>query len=251
MVDIKDYLDYTKSDIKSCHKKKFQLQYVDVEDYDDLKPLQYTLVVKKSKLTTFSGGVKETTNNIEPGSFVVCNKENDKYAITPKNMKRLYSLGTITTIDQPRKCVKVSSHKLKKVYNKKSIKFKAPWGEDMIANNNDYLILDGDSAYRIRDKVFNKTYTIKKTQNGGGAKKKKSNKKKSNKKKSNKKKLSPREIARCDNIREKCKTCMKKNGLTGSARPYDLSDRGCWNKCYYTKLDECDLTLKRVMLSRK
>ena len=173
MVDIKEYLDYTKNDTHSCYKNRFQLQYVDVEDYDQLKPLQYTLVVKKSKLTTYSGGVKETTNNIKPGSFVVCNKENDKYALTPKDMKRLYSLGTISTKDQPRQCVKVSSQKLKKVYNKQSITFKAPWGEDMIAKNNDYLILDGNSAYRIRDKVFKKTYTMKKKQSGGGKKKKK------------------------------------------------------------------------------
>ena len=63
--------------------------------------------------------------------------------------------------------------------------------------------------------------------------------------------LSSKKLARCDNIRDKCKTCIKKNGLTSSASPYDLSDRGCDKKCYYAKLEDCDLTLKRVMSSRK
>ena len=163
-VDIRSYLTHHKTQVQNCHKKDMSLKYVNVDDYAKLKPLQYTLATEKSMLETFIGGKKEVKTKVNPGNFVICGIKKELYTVTPQKMKTLYHFGDITTISQPRKCLKVTKKNLQKVYNKNSIRFEPPWGGEMLAENGDYLILSDNGAYRVEKNAFKKTYQLQKTQ---------------------------------------------------------------------------------------
>jgi len=162
-VDISLYLKNQKTQIQECQKKHMSLKYVNVDDYKKLNRLQYTLATTKDKLETFISGKKEVTTQVLPGNFVICGAKKELYTVTPQKMKELYHLGDITTINQPRKCVKVTRKNLQKLYNKDYIHFEPPWGGEMLAENGDYLVLSDDGAYRVEKNAFKQTYQLNKT----------------------------------------------------------------------------------------
>ena len=110
----------------------------------------------EQQVRTVIDGKVETTNVAHPGDYIVTGASGEKYVLTSEKMKSRYKKIADNQYEAIGECFAVK-------YNGKSFKFTAPWGEDMICNNGDYIcstILDGSDVYRIEKEVFKKTYKL-------------------------------------------------------------------------------------------
>ena len=111
-------------------------------------------VLVETKVVTEIKGEVETVNIAKPGDFIVTGAEGEKYVLTPEKFESRYKhkVGNVYTATGG--CYAVQ-------YEGIDFAFKAPWGEDMICKDQDYIcstVLTGDDVYRIERLIFLKTY---------------------------------------------------------------------------------------------
>lgn len=105
-------------------------------------------------LYTIINGVCETTNNVNPGDYVVTGPLNEQFALKPETFRKRYRVVAGNVAEAIGECFGAP-------YIGKSFNFTAPWGELTLCENNDYLVSPDDSfssAYRIEAEAFAKTY---------------------------------------------------------------------------------------------
>ena len=166
--DIKKLKNYAKkhNTIVSCSKKRTTMRYNPTNDFDKLKPYQYTIAIEEKYLDTMVSGKRENVKKVNPGDFVFCGPKNEKYSLDPVNAKKNYDFSDITTKFIPRKCIIPTKQEIKMLYGKKQLEFVPSWGGSMMmAYPGDTIVLEKmkvDSGYRIAKSVFNKTYKLDK-----------------------------------------------------------------------------------------
>ena len=167
--DIKKLKNYAKkhNKIRGCSKKQTTMKYNPTNDFDKLKPYQYTIAKEEKYLDTMVGGEKESVKKVNPGDFVFCGPKNEKYALDPANTKKNYDFSDITTKFIPRKCIIPTKREIERLYGKKHLEFVPSWGGSlMMAYPGDTIVLEKmkvDSGYRIAKSVFDKTYKLDKS----------------------------------------------------------------------------------------
>lgn len=116
------------------------------------------------EVITIIDGEEETKNVAKDGDILVKGVSGEKYIVPVKTFKERYTTTDNKQItDIPTTFTKFTSTGFVYAFQWKNPKltFVAPWGEEMICNENDFLAttsLDDIEVYRIELKTFNKSY---------------------------------------------------------------------------------------------
>ena len=76
---------------RTVHSYKF----MKVEDYNKLKPLTYTILIKNTNIITIINGKKETEQQLQRGDYVMCGKKGEKYGHKLEKVLDLFDMGII------------------------------------------------------------------------------------------------------------------------------------------------------------
>jgi len=140
-------------EFKETTKQAKQYQYTDSSQ--DMPAMSYTVVQQQQPVVTITSDGKETQNVAEPNDIIMSGPSREQYVVKPEKFPKLYAGkigGTVTPEQSPRIVARVENIT-------QPITFKAPWGEDMILKQGDYLVKDGDQGYyRIAQKEYDETY---------------------------------------------------------------------------------------------
>lgn len=121
---------------------------------DEIPPMSYKVLHDSGVSVTFVGGEKETQRSHAAGDIMVCGPEGECYTMSPKKFAKNYDgeVGGDVVVEQ-------SPRMVARYDGVDSVRFTAPWGEEMILNPGDYLVKEGEGQYyRIEGGVFRKTY---------------------------------------------------------------------------------------------
>ena len=138
---------------KETTKQAKQYQYTDSSQ--NMPAMSYTVVETQQPVVTVTSDGKETQNVAEPNDIIMSGPSREQYVVKPEKFPKLYTGkigGTVTPEQSPRIVARVDNID-------QPITFKAPWGEDMILKQGDYLVKDADQGYyRIAQKEYDETY---------------------------------------------------------------------------------------------
>lgn len=139
--------------------------------YKKFKNIYARKATPGEKIETITADGLETVNTAKAGDMVVRNQTNAKemYIMSTEKFNKRYSflkeaedgfseykpLGKVIGIE-------LNSETISALGLPTEFKFIAPWGEEMVAKNNDYLVspLGHDEVYRIARVEFFETYTF-------------------------------------------------------------------------------------------
>lgn len=128
-----------------------------LKEYKKFGAVTVEKVKLPTKVHTIIDGKIETVNTAKPGEYIVTGIAGETYVLTAEKLKSRYKKVKGNTYEAIGECYAIQ-------YVGKPFKFKAPWGEDMLCENGDYICstaLDGSDVYRIEKEVFKKTYKLK------------------------------------------------------------------------------------------
>lgn len=130
-------------------------KYSFVDSTKDMPAMSYAVAKEEQQVVTYTSDGKETQNVAAPNDIIMSGPSKEQYVVKAAKFPKLYAgnvgdtvipeqgprtVARVETIDQP-------------------ITFKAPWGEDMVLKNGDYLVKDGDQGYyRIAKHEYEQTY---------------------------------------------------------------------------------------------
>lgn len=143
---------------RPTRKKQLPYKFVDLMKVDvkGMPALSYGVNYESGLVvvTVLPDG-KETSNTAEKGDIIMSGVSREKYVIKAAKFPKLYagSIGrTVTPEQSPRMVARYTGSQ--------TITFQAPWGEQMILKNGDYVVreADGKGYYRIAKAEFEKTY---------------------------------------------------------------------------------------------
>lgn len=154
-----------KSKLEHFERNPSIYKYVEVKDYKKLKPLQYTILLKNTKIITKVDGKKENHINLKRGDYVISGVKNEKYGLSLEKILKSYNLGNIISKPVIRKGIKLTKKNSNKKSSKGDIEITPSWGGKQFLKVGDYILmeLDGKKFYGINDKAFKKTYKKVKT----------------------------------------------------------------------------------------
>ena len=134
--------------------------YVDVKNYKKLKPFQFMILVKNTRVVTVVDGKKENHINLKRGDYVICGAKNEKYGLTLEKILGGYNLGNIVSKPVIRKGIKLTKNNTKKKSSKSEIEITPSWGGKQYLQVGDYILMElgGKKYYGINNKAFKKTY---------------------------------------------------------------------------------------------
>jgi len=115
----------------------------------------FRVAEKEEKVVTEIDGEKETENTAKKGDYILTGSKKEIYVLSPKKFESRY-----TIVDGKAKTKPVEI--LTKEFEGKKIKFKAPWEEDMIIKNGDFIAKNEGEYYRIEKEAFKNTYNEEK-----------------------------------------------------------------------------------------
>tara|TARA_Y200000002_G_scaffold213112_1_gene175915 strand:- start:13 stop:495 length:483 start_codon:yes stop_codon:yes gene_type:complete len=146
--------------LKTFKRKQDTYKFMSVIDYNDLKPLTYTILLKKTKIITEIDGKIETTQELDRGDYVLCGRKNEKFGHKLEKILNLFNLGIIKNKLVKRKGFKLTKKNLNKNIKGKKIVIKPSWGGEQILKENDYILYEIDKTgyYGIEEGAFKKTY---------------------------------------------------------------------------------------------
>ena len=139
------------------HKYKF----LNVDNYNKLKPLTYTILVKDTELITNIKGKIENNQKLQRGDYVLCGKDNEKYGLKLEKIIDLFNLGIMEQKPISRKGFKLSKKNMNNMNLKgNKITINPSWGGEQYLKQNDYILLEKDKSgyYGIEESAFKKTY---------------------------------------------------------------------------------------------
>ena len=138
---------------KETTKQAKQYQYTDSSE--NMPAMSYTVAEAQQPVVTITSDGKETQNVAEPQDIIMSGPSREQYVVKASKFPKLYDgkiKGTITPEQGVRIVARVDNIN-------QDITFKAPWGEDMILKQGDYLVKDADQGYyRIAQKEYDETY---------------------------------------------------------------------------------------------
>lgn len=151
-IDIKEVAK--KNVFKPVTKKKLVYKYSDIGEAVGMSPMTYTVAKKQHRVITNTSDGKETENIAEVGDVIFSGITGETYVIKPTKVVKLYTgkIGEDIYPEQsPREVMR---------YEGAQFEFVAPWGENMVVKNGDYIVKDpvNDGFYRIAKKEFEGTY---------------------------------------------------------------------------------------------
>uniref|UniRef100_A0A6C0EHN1 Uncharacterized protein n=1 Tax=viral metagenome TaxID=1070528 RepID=A0A6C0EHN1_9ZZZZ len=154
-----------KSKLEDFERNPSVYEYVDIKDYKKLKPFQYTVLLKNTKIITKIDGKKENHISLKRGDYVICGAKKEKYGISLEKVLSVYNLGNIISKPVIRKGVKLTKQNTKKKSSKSEIEITPSWGGKQFLQVGDYILmeLDNKKYYGINNKAFKKTYKKIKT----------------------------------------------------------------------------------------
>lgn len=127
---------------------------LDVKLYNKFGTFPFTINQEDNlKIVTSIDGQVETINHANIGDYILSGPKGENYVLTPEKFFKRYVVKD--------GLAKAIGSTYAKEYKGESFNFVAPWGEDMICNNGDYLattVVGSDDIYRIEREVFHQTY---------------------------------------------------------------------------------------------
>ena len=63
--------------VKTFQRKQDSYKFMKVDDYNELKPLTYTILLKKTEIITRINGKIETKQMLDRGDYVLCGRKNE------------------------------------------------------------------------------------------------------------------------------------------------------------------------------
>lgn len=135
-------------------------KYVDVKDYKKLKPFEFTVLLKNTKVITIINGKKENHIKLKRGDYVICGAKKEKYGLSLEKILYTYNLGNIISKPVIRKGIKLTQKNIKKKSSKSEIEITPSWGGKQYLQIGDYILmeLDNKKYYGINKNAFKKTY---------------------------------------------------------------------------------------------
>ena len=79
--------------VKTFQRKQDTYKFMNVEDYNDLKPLTYTILLKKTEIITRINGKIETKQMLDRGDYVLCGRKKEKFGHKLEKILNLFDLG--------------------------------------------------------------------------------------------------------------------------------------------------------------
>ena len=156
--------DFKKSkNLNTFQRKVNKYKYINVENYNDLKPMTYTILLKPKKIITKIKNRIESSINLKRGDYVLCGKLNEKYGLSLEKILNTYDLGQISNKKITRKGFKLSHSFLKKNKLTNKINITPSWGGKQHMFKNDYILFETNNIgyYGITKKAFEKDYLLK------------------------------------------------------------------------------------------
>ena len=146
--------------LKTFQRKQDSYKFMKLEDYNKLKPLTYTILVKKTKIITKINGKIETTQVLDRGDYVLCGRKNEKYGHKLEKILDLFDLGMIKNKLVKRKGIKLSKKNFNQDFKGNEIVIKPSWGGEQKLKENDYILYESNNSgyYGIEEGAFKKTY---------------------------------------------------------------------------------------------
>ena len=147
--------------LKNYSRIPEQYNFLNVDNYNKLKPLTYTILVKDTEVITKIKGKIESKQKLQRGDYVLCGKDNEKYGHKLEKIIDLFNLGIIEQKPITRKGFKLSKKNMKSMNLKgKKITINPSWGGEQYLKQNDYILLEKDNLgyYGIEESAFKKTY---------------------------------------------------------------------------------------------
>jgi hypothetical protein len=137
--------------------KKIPKKYKLIKDGvpGEMKPMSYTVAEKAQRVITITADGKETEKNANPGDIIMSGPSRENYVISQEKFDEMYEHISDDTV------IPKQTPRMVAAYNgTDTVKFKAPWGEDMILKPGDYLVkeTDGKGYYRIAAAEYMQTY---------------------------------------------------------------------------------------------
>ena len=148
--------------LQKYSRKTNSYKFSNVNSYNKLKPLTYTILKKPTTVVTVLNGKVETRQKLSKGDFVICGVKGEKYGLELEKALNTYDLGNIENKKIQRLGFKLSSKNLGKVNVKKTknIQIVPSWGGIQTLKKDDYIMLENNNKgyYGIESGAFKKTY---------------------------------------------------------------------------------------------
>ena len=144
-------------------RKADTYKFAQVVNYNQLKPLTYTILLKDTEVITKIKGKLETKQKLQRGDYVLCGKNNEKYGHKLEKILDLFEMLPIKNKIVKRKGFKLTKKTLKELGVKnKRITIKPSWGGTQHLKPNDYILLEtnGNGFYGIEESSLKKTYSL-------------------------------------------------------------------------------------------
>ena len=128
-------------------------------------------------VNTIIDGIIETVNVLTQGDWLFCGPKSEVYVLQSSKVAQLYNIsdtcGLLTSKRVVRQAVELRAEDMPDSSGGYSLRFKAPWGADTVAEPGDYLVFERDicsgnialedllgNVYRIAASAFMDTYDI-------------------------------------------------------------------------------------------
>ena len=150
--------------LKTYQRKVNNYKYMSVNNYEDLKPMTYTIALKPTTIITKIKNKIESNIEVNRGDYILCGKLNEKYGLSLEKILSTYDLGDISNKKITRKGFKLSQSLLKKYKLSDKITITPSWGGKQYLVKNDQILLETDNIgghYGIVKKAFEKDYELK------------------------------------------------------------------------------------------
>lgn len=149
--------------LNTFQRKVNKYKYMKVENYNDLQPMTYTILLKPTIIITKIKNRVESSIDLKRGDYVLCGKLNEKYGLSLEKFLNTYDLGSISNKKIKRKGFKLSNSFLKKNKLTNKINITPSWGGKQHMFKNDYILFETDNIgyYGITKKAFEKDYVLK------------------------------------------------------------------------------------------
>ena len=147
--------------LKTYSRIPDKYKFLYVEDYNKLKPLTYTILLKDTEVITKIKGKIESKHKLKRGDYVLCGKDNEKYGHKLEKILNLFNLGVIEQKPVKRKGFKLTKKNMENIGLKNNNIIITPsWGGEQHLKKNDYILLESNKSgyYGIEEDAFKKTY---------------------------------------------------------------------------------------------
>ena len=148
--------------LKTFNKKVGKYKHTQVDDYNKLKKMCYTILVKPTTIITKVNGKIENKLKLECGDYVLCGPKNEKYGLSLEKVLDNYDLGPITNKKVKRKGFKLTKSLLKKhnIKSENNLSITPSWGGKQFLKSDDYVLFENNNRgyYGINEASFKNTY---------------------------------------------------------------------------------------------